>query len=393
MSRPPLHLITYPKINPSSESGELSVTIKIPYAHLNYAYTITLSKSLYESAKASSKSAMVPAKTGDAWLFGYYHAFIFDPLLSNFYTELLRPFRKIRSEAALDSDRYLELLTAYVQGLPYDTEKLASIEIAPRFPIETVVDGTGICSDKSLLLASMLSHEGYAVALLHFGKENHLAVGIKAPDGFDFKKTGYAVIETTCVSYIGSEPCIDTPSNRESKSRESKSRESGSRESENHESKNCDSEAKSCKSITRPKVIPIGNGTKTYDAIRDTVKIIAVIRSLEEKLNPNGTLVFELKRLKDSIEKQTLSLRDVKSTLETDVSLMADSSKYDSLQKTYRTKLTRLQHTIHQYNSLANEFSHAQEMAAFLRSNRLDRQAVMKRLRQGGLGEVNASIK
>ncbi|HJJ73862.1 MAG TPA: hypothetical protein O0X58_05870, partial [Methanocorpusculum sp.] len=189
MARPPLHLVTYPEITLSPASSKRSVTVKIPYAHLNYSHTIEVEDSLYLGAKESSKSASVPAGIGDAWLAGYYKAFIFDKNLTSFYPKVLALFRKIRRELNLDSNRYLELLTAYVQGLAHDKEKLASIEIAPRFPVETVVDGTGICSDKSLLLAGLLSCEGYACALLHFGKENHLAVGIPAPDGFDFKKT------------------------------------------------------------------------------------------------------------------------------------------------------------------------------------------------------------
>ncbi len=344
MPRPPLHLITYPSITPTDDSGSQSVTLTIPYAHLNYAHTIEVDKALYLGAKKSGKAASVPAGIGEAWLAGYYQAFVFDKHLSSFYPKLLAPFRKIRREADLDNDRYLELLTAYVQGLPYDKEKLASIEIVPRFPVETVVDGTGICSDKSILLAGMLATEGYAAALLHFGRENHLAVGIPAPSGFDFKKTGYAVIETTAVSYIGSDPCTETNTGL----------------------------------VTRPKVIPIGNGTKTYSAIRDTAKILATIRELEEKLNPEGSLVSELLRLKTSIESQTDVLRGLKNTIERDATLTDEERK--ELGSTAGKKLQRLQQTIHQYNSLAGEFSKAQELAAFIRANRLDRRAVIKRL-------------
>ncbi|MBR4987418.1 MAG: hypothetical protein IKY81_01990 [Methanocorpusculum sp.] len=346
MARPPLHLVTYPKITLAPVSGVRSVTVKIPYAHLNYSHTIEIANSLYLGAKESGKSASVPAGIGDAWLDGYYKAFVFDSHLAQFYPALLTPFRKIRRELNLDSDRYLELLTAYVQGLPYDKEKLASIEIAPRFPVETAVDGTGICSDKSLLLAGMLSQEGYACALLHFGKENHLAVGIPAPAGFDFKKTGYAVIETTAVSYIGSDPCTETKGSL----------------------------------VTRPKVVPVGNGTKTYSAIRDTAKILAVIRELEEKLDPHGTMVSELLRLKESVENQTEILRGLKDTIEHDEELT--DAEEQELRETAGKKLQRLQKTIHQYNGLAGEFARAQELASFLRANRLDRQAVVKRLRQ-----------
>ena len=108
MARPPLHLVTYPQIVPAAVSGIRRVTVKIPYAHLNYAHTIELDEALYAGAKQSSKSASVPAGIGDAWLEGYYRAFVFDKHLESFYPKLLAPFRKIRREVNLDSDRYLD---------------------------------------------------------------------------------------------------------------------------------------------------------------------------------------------------------------------------------------------------------------------------------------------
>lgn len=332
----------YPEIVPSGTPGAISAGIHIPFAHLNYSFTLAVDRSLYEGAKLSTKAASVPAGIGDAWLAGYYRAFALDLAQVHFYSQLLKPFRTIRREKNLDADRYLELLTAYVQGLPYDTEKTASISLAPRFPVETVVDGTGICSDKSLLLAGMLATEGYAVAVLHFAKENHLAVGIPAPNGFDFLGTGYAVIETTAVSYVGTVPC-------------------GS---------------EVCKS--RPKVITIGRGTKTYSAIRDTAKILAVIGELEEKLNPEGLTVAELLRLQKSIDEQTAVLRTVKSALEQNIYLTDERNA--EMKAAYKRKLAALQRTVHQYNALANEFRTAQELAAFIRTNRLDRAAVSRRL-------------
>ena len=235
--------VTYPSIVPTEKSETISVKIAFPYRHLNYSFTIEVPLSLYEGAKLSRKSARVPAGIQDAWLDGYYKAFALDPFQTRVYQTLLSQFRRIRNERNLNGDEYLELLTAYVQSLPYDTDKLSSIEIAPRFPIETIVDGTGICSDKSLLLAGLLSHEGYAVSILQFGKENHLTTGLPAPAGYDFSGCGQAVVETTAISYIGhpAGEYADTTS--------------------------------------RPKVFPIGHGSKRYDCIREVAKILATLTS------------------------------------------------------------------------------------------------------------------
>ena len=106
---------------------------------------------------------------------------------------------------------------------------------------------------------------------------------------------------------------------------------------------------------------------------------MSVIRELEEKLNPEGTMVSELLRLKSSIENQTEILRGLKDTIENDYDLTDD--ELSELKDAAGKKLSRLQKTILQYNALANEFSRAQELAFFIRANRLDRQAVVKRLR------------
>jgi len=340
MARPPLHLIVYPSLMPVNSSCSREVRISIPYAHLNHPHIIQVPESLYLGAAAAGKTATIPSGCGDAWLSGYYKAMVQEPNHAGFYPILLAPFRKIRSDFSLDSDRYLELLVAYVKSLPYDTEKLASITIAPRFPVETVVDGKGICSDKSILLAGMLVTEGYAVALLHFSKENHLAVGIPAPSGFDFLNTGYAVIETTAVSYIGGDPCTESPT------------------------------------VSRPKVIPIGNGTRTYSAIRDTAHIHAVIRELVEKLKPDGLLTAELTRLQKTITSQTEELRKIKHEIEEEIN--PDRAK--ELDVRAQNKLQVLQRTIHQYNALSVDYTHSQELMGFIHANRLDRPAVIKRI-------------
>ena len=107
-------------------------------------------------ARSSEKEATVPTGIRDAWLAGYYEAFNSDPALVPFHRVLLAELRKIRSSQNYDDDVYLELITAFVQSIPYDTEKVESIDRAPWFLVETVVNGKGIYSDASLLLLGFL---------------------------------------------------------------------------------------------------------------------------------------------------------------------------------------------------------------------------------------------
>lgn len=336
--------VTYPLIVPTEKSEMIQVKIAFPYRHLNYSFTIEVPLSLYEGAKLSGKSARVPAGIQDAWLAGYYKAFALDPSQTKVYQTLLSQFRRIRNERNLNSDEYLELLTAYVQSLPYDAEKLSSIEIAPRFPVETIVDGTGICSDKSLLLAGLLSHEGYAVSLLQFGKENHLTVGLPAPDGYDFAGCGQAVVETTAISYIGhpAGEYADTTS--------------------------------------RPKVFPIGHGTKRYDCIREVAKILAALSSLNEKISEDGTLTLEIVRLHEKL----LRLKEELTKSRDELPILLENGKtgeYESLRKIHNKNVERLKKMLDSYNRLIAEYQELAGLAEFIQHNRLDRPAVSLKLR------------
>jgi hypothetical protein len=336
--------VTYPSIVPTEKSEMIPVKIAFPYRHLNYSFTIEVPNSLYEGAKLSGKSARVPAGIQDAWLAGYYKAFALDPSQTKIYQTLLSQFRRIRNERNLNSDEYLELLTAYVQSLPYDADKLSSIEIAPRFPIETIVDGTGICSDKSLLLAGLLSHEGYAVSVLQFGKENHLTVGLPAPDGYDFAGCGQTVVETTAISYIG-HPAGEYAS-----------------------------------TTSRPKVFPIGHGTRRYDCIREVAKILATLSSLNEKISEDGTLTLEIVRLHGKL----LRLKEELMKSRDELPVLRDEGKteeYEMLRRIHNKNVERLNKMLNSYNRLVAEYQKLAGLAEFIQHNRLDRPAVSLKLR------------
>jgi hypothetical protein len=124
-----------------------------------------------------------------------------DPAQDSMFTDLLSQFRKIRDNQGLSSDEYLELLATYTQSLPYEYRPG---EVA-KYPVETVVDGHGDCADKSLLLAGLLSREGYKVSFFVFSPESHMALGVGSPDLL-YKDTGYTYLETTNLSYLGIPP-------------------------------------------------------------------------------------------------------------------------------------------------------------------------------------------
>jgi hypothetical protein len=87
------------------------------------------------------------------------------------------------------------------------------------YPYKILYDNKGVCSEKSLLLAYLLRGLGYGVVLFEFSSENHVVVGIKSPEQYSYKNSGYAFIESTAPTiptdsegdYVGVGKLISTP--------------------------------------------------------------------------------------------------------------------------------------------------------------------------------------
>lgn len=194
--------VVYPSITPTHGEPRL-VTHEFTFEKRPVRVTVTVDGGLYEGARRADK-AVVHFGDTDAvdWLERYYPAFVDEPHQERFYADVLSAFRAIRDAASLDQDRYAELLCVFVQSLEYHTDP---VDLSPKFPVETFVDGYGDCDDKTLLLAGLLSREGYDVAVMLFEPERHVALGIRCPE-LDYRQTGYAFVETTTQGFIGMPP-------------------------------------------------------------------------------------------------------------------------------------------------------------------------------------------
>lgn len=206
---------------------------------------VDVDPAIYAGAKdADKRLCLYSDLSEEEWIPIYYLAFADDPQQESFYTDLIAAFRDIKDREGLDDDRYLEMVTAFVQSIPYGTD---DSNTEPKFPVETYVDEEGDCDDKSLLLAGLLAREGYQVALLYFGEEKHMAVGVGSA-GCHYRDTSYAYIETTNASYIGIPPLMLS----------------------NGVSLTSD-----------PLVIPVGDGTRLYGA-HDQITLINDVLSLSQ---------------------------------------------------------------------------------------------------------------
>jgi hypothetical protein len=153
-------------------------------------------------------------------------------------------------------------MTVFIQSIPYET----SAQNPPKFPIETYADMSGDCDDKSLLLAGLLSREGYNVSLLSFAPESHMAVGVVCPGG-EYVGTGYAFIETTNLSYPGV-PAADLGGRTTLRS--------------------------------SPRVIRIGNGTAIYGSCSESLFLDSISRQSERRVE---NLTVQIDALKTELDR------------------------------------------------------------------------------------------
>jgi hypothetical protein len=189
-----------PHITPDSSSLQtppVIATHTFPFETTNVTISIPVNYSVYAGAKRTDRNSVYVGNATEITA-EVYRSMINDPSQEPLFRDLLAQFRNISREQNLSDDESLELMIVYVQSLPYTV-----VPDAPaKYPIETVMDGTGDCDDKSLLLAGLLSREGYPVVLYLFGPEHHMALGVGS-DAYLYKSTGYSYIEATDYSYVG----------------------------------------------------------------------------------------------------------------------------------------------------------------------------------------------
>jgi predicted RNA-binding protein associated with RNAse of E/G family len=247
--------VNYIKPDPGYlNSSPISVSQTFSFEKGNVTIMVPVNLSVYEGAKTTDKGVFSqPGIPFTTWESESARTMIQDPVQDELFSNLLREFRKVRSEQNLTDDEYAELLTAYVQSIDYH-----ATDDPAKYPVETVYDRQGDCDDKSLLLAGLLSREGYKVSLLLFEDKHHMVVGIGSDDNL-YLDTGYAYVDIMDYSFIG------VPVNR----------------------------LKGAKDyFLNPIVIPVGTGTKIYHSGGETRYISDMVTLAD---NRSGTFALQMK--------------------------------------------------------------------------------------------------
>ena len=312
------HIVPTPSNLPPIDS-----THSYPFEKGSITITVPVSNSVYLGAKNTNKEVTLYGNISEVvWVSDSYRSMVNDPAQEDLYRALTEEFKKIKTAKGLSDDEYLELITTFVQSLRYET----LTDNPAKFPVETVVEGSGDCDDKSLLLAGLLSHEGYHVALMSFGPETHMAVGVAADD-YLYKNTNYTYIETTNFSFVGVPPA----------------KLEGGRTLQ-----------------SSPIIIPIGKGTKIYTSGNETRFINNIyLQSLQKtnELEPQlKSLESDLKARQERITQLEAQMKNLKNSgnikdYNAQVSLHNDLvSDYNTHLSTYRALFTPYEHTAQVHN-------------------------------------------
>ena len=321
----PPHIVPIP-----SDSPPIVSTHSYPFEQGIITIIVPVSDAVYQGAKQTNKEVIIYGNVSEGiWVTESYRSMVNDPAQEDLYHALIGEFRKIKTAKGLSDDEYLELMATFVQSLRYET----LTDNPTKFPVETVVDNSGDCDDKSLLLAGLLSREGYQVALLSFGPEAHMAVGVAADD-YLYKNTSYTFIETTNLSFVG----VPTGTLRGGLTLQS-----------------------------NPIIIPIGNGTKIYTSGKETRFINNAYLQSEQttnELEPQlKSLELDLKVRQDRItqlEAEMKSMRGSGNIQNYNAQVSVHNglvSDYNSHLSTYRVLFTRYEKTAQVHNYiLEHEF-------------------------------------
>jgi len=116
--------------------------------------------------------------------------------------EALKPLVDWLKKKIKKSDDRVRAVASLVQYIPYDYNKATGEEEEPtgrghgtRYPYETLYENAGICGEKSFLITYLLKEFGYGTATMVFFSPLHRVAAVKCADAYDFRNTGYCIIQ------------------------------------------------------------------------------------------------------------------------------------------------------------------------------------------------------
>ena len=168
-----------------------------------YSMQLILNSRTYEYYHKSDKRLLF---TKDAALGKFFNIKDNDNLIKMLSDKLMVLARRNK----ISVEKLPDFAAAFVQYIPYDSVKAEKIlsenwsaDTELNFHYETVYTNKGVCTDKSILLVSILRYLGYGAAVILMEKEFHAAAAIYNPSDARLNNSKYSYIETTAAAPIG----------------------------------------------------------------------------------------------------------------------------------------------------------------------------------------------
>jgi hypothetical protein len=173
-------------------------------SQLRFALTLppNLRQQFVNAPRSYTYSGVLPRD----WKKSYFQMFLQHPADTPPVRGLLEALRQAGKPK--DTEALMRLAVAFVQSaIGYDREKADQIATGKmRYPSETLLDGHGVCADKTILLAAILQQLGFGLTIFTWERANHMALGLRVPQGYGNFGTAYAMVETTGPNAIGQVP-------------------------------------------------------------------------------------------------------------------------------------------------------------------------------------------
>lgn len=139
------------------------------YGGIDWDWEAEISKQLYQILHDKPRP-----RTGEH---ANYSVYVTHSLDDVFFQKLASALSAEGEQLGLTNYQMVELATFFVRTIPYsyDIDSIGHKEY-PRYPIETLVEGTGDCEDHAILLAELLRSMNYDAILLEY--PTHMALGV-----------------------------------------------------------------------------------------------------------------------------------------------------------------------------------------------------------------------
>lgn len=301
-------------LQPIMKIGEKSTTLNCEYG----GNKVSLDVTTYSNINNYYKNLAIKNSGIEQ---GRYQEFIYSNPNDKTMKEVASKVKSLATTKGLNEDQTIELVTCFVQNIPYDEEKagivLGDVNISnydlSQTPYETIHNNSGICTDKTYLASMLIKELGYSTAIMVFPDAEHMALGILAPNGYGDFNTKYAYMEVTTPGFAPGEVPEDV-SNANGKPAVS-IRKFDDLTKDIDPSK---LDLYSGKTISLPNaVIDVNNG-KTYERIKQVVdlenKILAGIDNLVARKNTLESAYSEMIRRDNYQESMYRTYSSISST-------------------------------------------------------------------------------